>query len=155
MPATDSTRTATRWSWCDAARSFASALAVATSVACVTTTSTAYLPTPGQPRLSVDDARDEVDALLRTECPRLVQAGKPSQEARVTVDVGPTGDVARARLTTSTGDEQIDKIFGGVAARLHFLPPEPGALKGPTAPGHLRMGYSCSANAAVVTIQLL
>jgi outer membrane biosynthesis protein TonB len=122
---------------------------------CVTTTTTAFLPTPGQPRLSLDDARDEIEVLLRAECPRLLGANRPTQEAHVSVDVSASGDVAQARLTTSTGDEQMDKIFGGVAARLHFQAPAAGELKGDTAPGRMRMGYSCSPSAAVATIQLL
>ena len=155
MPATGSTRTATRWS-SSRARLAAPLLALALfAAACVTTTSTAYVPTPGQARLSLDEARDAIDALLRAECPRLMQEGKPTQEARVTVDVDAEGDVRQARLTSSTGDAAMDRVFGGTAARLHFQKPAPGDLKGPTAPGHMRMGYSCSAQAAVVTIQLL
>ena len=159
MPATGSTPTATRW-WSSsvagrALRARAAAVAVLLAAACVTTTSTAYLPAPGQPRLSLDDARDQLDAVLRAECPRLLQAGKPTHEARVTVDVDPAGDVARAELTSSSGDAQIDKVFGGVAARLHFQKPVAGEMRGPTVPGHMRMGYSCSDKAAVATIQLL
>ena len=162
MPDTGSTRTATPWCSSEAGRLVVSGrrarvalagLLLLAGAGCVTTTTTAYLPTPGQPRLTVDDARDEIDALLRAECPRLVQEGKPSQVAHVTVDVNSAGDVASARLPTSSGDEQMDKIFGGVAARLHFQ--ASGEMKGPTAPGRLRMGYSCSGQAAVATIELL
>lgn len=120
---------------------------------CVTTTTTTYLPTAGQPRMSTDDARDEIDALLRAECPRLVQAGKPSGEARVSVDVDGSGNVSSARLQTSSGDEQMDRIFGGSAARLHFT--TAGESTSPTTTGRLRMGWSCSGDAAVTTLQLL
>lgn len=159
MPGTGSTRTATRWCSSDARRLAARArLAVSgallwAAAGCVASTTTAFVPTPGQPRLTVDDARDEIDAFLRAECPRLVQEGRPSQEARVSVEVDGSGNVASARLTTSTGDARLDKIFGGVAARLHFQ--SSGEMTGPTEAGRLRMGYSCSGQAAVSTIQLL
>lgn len=155
MPATGSTRTATRWSSSRVRLATSLVASALVAAACVTTTSTAYVPTPGQSRMSLDDARDAIDGLLRAECRRLVQEGKPTQEARVTVDVDAEGDVRQARLTSSTGDATMDRIFGGTAARLHFQKPAPGDLKGPTVPGHMRMGYSCSAQAAVVTIQLL
>ena len=158
MPNTGSTRTATRWRSCEPLGRSAAAgatlmLMLLAAAGCVTTTTTAYVPTPGQPRLSVDDARDEIDAVLRAECPRLVQAGRPSQEARVSVDVDASGNVSSARLQTSSGDEQMDRIFGATAARLHFQ--TSGDAQGTTTAGRLRMGYSCSGNAAVTTIQLL
>ena len=156
MRATDSTRTVTRWSSCEAARRALGAallLLAASAAGCVTTTTTTYLPTAGQPRMTTDDARDEIDALLRAECPRLVQGGKPSGEARVSVDVDASGNVSSARLQTSSGDEQMDRIFGGSAARLHFV--TSGESSSATTAGRLRMGWSCSGNAAVSTIQLL
>jgi TonB family protein len=134
-------------------RALAAAATLLAASACVTTTTTAYVPTPGQPRLTTDDARDEIDALLRAECPRLVQAGKPSSEARVSVDVDASGNVSSARLQTSSGDEQMDRIFGGTAARLHFT--TSGESSSATTAGRLRMGWSCSGDAAVTTIQLL
>ena len=162
MPATDSTRTATRWSSSETApaasslarpvRTLGAALLLC-AAGCVTTTTTSYLPTEGQPRLTTDDARDEIDGLLRAECPRLVQAGKPSAEAHVSVDVDASGNVSAARLQTSSGDEQMDKIFGGTAARLHFQ--TTGQSSTPTTTGRLRMGWSCSGSAAVSEIQLL
>jgi TonB family protein len=154
MPATDSIRTATRWSSSETTRrALGAALLLLAGAGCVTTTTTAYVPTPGQPHLTTDDARDEIDALLRAECPRLVKAGKPSGETRVSVDVDGSGNVSGARLQTSSGDEQMDKIFGGTAARLHFQ--TSGESSGATTSGRLRMGWSCSGDAAVTTIQLL
>jgi outer membrane biosynthesis protein TonB len=123
---------------------------------CVTTTTTAFMPTPGQERLTADDARDRLDGLLRAECPRLLQANRPTQEGLVTVDIDSKGDVARAVITRSVGDAEIDKLFGGVAAQMHFQPPSSADLKGEqTVAGRMKMGYSCSAKAAVATLQLL
>jgi outer membrane biosynthesis protein TonB len=159
MAATGSTRTATRWSSCEATprsprrSSFLLGAALLLAAGCVATTTTAYVPTAGQPRLTTDDARDEIDALLRAECPRLVKAGKPSGESHVSVDVDASGNVSAARLQTSSGDEEMDKIFGGTAARLHFQ--TTGESSSATTSGRLRMGWSCSGDAAVTTIQLL
>ncbi|MFL5578700.1 MAG: hypothetical protein ACJ79S_22320 [Gemmatimonadaceae bacterium] len=160
MRATGSTRTATRWRSSSAARAAcAIALGVAllaTASACVTTTATAFIPTPGQSRLSVDDARDQLDALMRAECPRLLQANRPTQEGLVAVDIDARGDVARAVVQRSLGDGELDTVFGGTAARLHFQPPTAADLKGEqSVAGKIRMGYSCSASAAVATIQPL
>ena len=153
MPATDSIRTATRWSSSETTRLALGALLLLAGAGCVTTTSTAYVPTPGQPHLTTDDARDQIEALLRAECPRLLKADKPSGESHLSVDVDASGNVSGARLQTSSGDEEMDKIFGGTAARLHFQ--TSGESSSATTTGRLRMGWSCSGDAAVATIQLL
>ncbi|HET7459527.1 MAG TPA: TonB family protein [Gemmatimonadaceae bacterium] len=121
----------------------------------MTQTSSYFVPTPGQSRLSTDDARDQIDAVLRAECPRLLQEQKPTRTANVAVELDRTGDVQRARITQPSGDERMDEVFGAVAARLHFQPPAAADVKNDSAPGRLRMGYSCAKDAAVGTIEIL
>jgi hypothetical protein len=122
----------------------------------VTTTSTAFIPTPGQSRISVDEARDQLDALMRAECPRLLEADHRTAEGLVAVDIDARGDVARAVVQHSLGDAELDKVFGGTAARLHFQPPTAADLKGEqSVAGKIRVGYSCAERAAVATVQPL
>jgi hypothetical protein len=113
------------------------------------------VPTPGAARLSGDDARDRLDAVLRAECPRLLKEDKPTHAAYVSVDLDRSGDVARARITQTSGDSVMDRVFGGVAASMHFQAPAAADVKGDTAPGRLRMGYSCAKDAAVATVEVL
>lgn len=103
-------------------------------------------------RLDADAARDHLSGALAPECRRLQQAGAvPTGEARVTVQVTPGGDVLRARLTQRTGDARIDELFGTTAARMKF---EPNPSHPAAYTGRLRMGYSCSGDQAVGTIEL-
>ena len=161
MRATGSTRTGTRWR---SSRSGAgdrtwATLALAALLplsACVTQTASYFVPTPGQPRFSTDDARDEIDAVLRAECPRLLAANTPSGAASLNVDFAGSGDVQRARITQPSSDARMDQVFGAVAARMHFKAPDAAAMKGqPTVEGRLRMGFSCAKDAAVGTVEIL
>ena len=163
MRGTGSTRTAMRWSSSDRPRLLATrcvlrgawcVVAALSIAACVTTTSHYYVPSAGEERLNVDEARDALDQMLGAECPRLMEAKHPSAASNVLVDVDRGGAVVRAQLRNSTGDKRIDDIFGAIAARMHFEAP-PANAKGDTQPGRLRIGYSCSATAAVSTVELL
>ena len=165
MRGTGSTRTATRWRSSSGWRwavgggrvlvSLAAPLCLLALGGCVTQTSSYFLPTPGQPRLTSDDARDQLDAVLRAECPRLLGESKPSGAANVGVDLDRSGDVVRARITQSSSDAQMDKVFGAVAARMHFAAPPAAEVKNDTVAGRLRMGYACSKDAAVGTVEIL
>jgi len=167
MRATGSTRTGMRWWSYSGKREAVSGkrepIALAAILlllcplsACVTQTSSYFVPTPGQSRYSADDARDELDAVLRAECPRLLAADRPTGAAELDVDLGRTGDVARARISRPSGDAQMDRVFGAVAARMHFQAPPAAEMKGETIAGHLRMGFSCSkGGAAVATVEIL
>ncbi|GAC1513833.1 MAG: hypothetical protein NVS1B4_00080 [Gemmatimonadaceae bacterium] len=127
-------------------------LAILTALAgCVATTTRFYLPVAGQPRLTVDELRDRSDAFLRLECPHLL-AGHPTATgvARLSVSVDPAGDVTRAQVSTSSGDERMDAIFGALAAQLSVQPPPSGRAED----GRLRLGYSCSPSAVATTVEL-
>lgn len=147
MPGTGSIRTATRWSWCRALTLTAVAAALA---ACVHATSSYYVPTAGEERLDENELRVEADRLLSVECERLL-AGKASVsgEGTFVLDFSPTGDVQRSRVSRTTGDKELNDIFGALSAKLHVDPAEQKA-------GSLRMraGYVCEADKAITTIEL-
>lgn len=145
MPATGSTRTATRWWW-------SSALVLGVIAACTTSTKY-YVPSAGDTRFGPDGARDELDRLLSVECPRLVAAGRDvGKPARVLLDVAPSGEVTRSHVALSTGDEQVDTLIGAVTARLSFDP----LATGTAGTGELSVGYACAASGggAVTTLEV-
>jgi hypothetical protein len=144
MPNTGSTRTATRWSWC---RAIALPVALAFAAgACATTTSTFYVPTSGESRFTLAEARAVLDQVVASECPRLREASKDvSQEGLIELDVDSAGAVTQARVTRTVGDPRVDAAFGGVAAGLKVDAPPPSAPR--NAVGRLRAGYACGASA--------
>ena len=147
MRDTGSTRMATRWRW---SSTLGAALLCA---ACVHSTATYYVPTEDRPRLDTNQLRDQADLFLRTECPRLIEAGKPGGEASIKLAVSRSGEVTRAEVTRSSGDETIDGIFGPLAAQLQLsAPPD---MRGDEMTARLGMGYACSGTAAVTTVRIL
>ena len=139
-----------------AMRCWSCSLVVALALgACVSQVTRYYVPTAGNPRYTVEQATDVLEQYLRLQCPERRAAKQPDNgEIRVTVQVDSVGDVRSAQLTTSTGDEVLDGLFGSVAAQLHVEPPRD--MRGKSEqPGRMRMGYSCSPSAAVATIQLV
>lgn len=148
MRGTGSIRTAMPWRFC-------SILAAALVAACVTSTTRYFTPTEGDARLSQDDFRDESDQLLRVECPRLMaSSGHASGQARVRLLIDRSGAAQRAEFTRSSGDERIDTMWGGLAARLKF-DPQGAQQRSDLEPIMVTVGYSCSANGtAVTTLQL-
>ena len=147
MRATGSIRTATRW-----LSSSAAGLALA---ACVTHTTMYYKPTEGESRLDQDEFRQASDQLLGVECQRLMAGtdGKAATgEARIRLEYDQSGAVQQAQILRTSGDKQIDTMWGALAARLKFDPQE--GQTEPIRPGIIRVGYSCAANAAVTTLQL-
>ena len=154
MRATGSTRTATRCSSSDATRLLRSAAAVAGLLlagACVTTVTHAFTPDANAERMSLADAQDTLDRMVRLECPRLMEAKHDTDDARISVEVDGSGNVQRATMSKVTGDERMDRIFGGVAAQMRFA----AADDGKPFTGRMRVGYSCSPAASTATIQLI
>ncbi|HJU64977.1 MAG TPA: hypothetical protein VJ596_04835 [Gemmatimonadaceae bacterium] len=120
--------------------------------ACVTTTTKHYLPTPGQPRITQNQLREQLDALLRIECPRLMGGTSSALgDAEFGLEVSRGGEVMRATLDRTSGDLRMDDIFGALVAELRFEPP---ATTDEIARGRLTVGYSCSPTAAVSTVQV-
>jgi hypothetical protein len=121
--------------------------------ACVTSTTRDFLPTPGQ-RLTTTEARARGDAFLRAECPRLMgEDSVATGAAELGIAVDREGNVGRARLRRSSGDDRMDTLFGGLAAALRFDPP--GGMRGDTLDAEIELGYSCSPRAAVMTLRIL
>ena len=146
MPGTGSIPTAMRWRCCSLG-------VLLLASACVTRTTTYFAPTAGQPRLSQDDLRDESDDFLAIECPRLMgNARSATGQARIRVHYDRNGAVQRAEITRSSGDEQIDAVWGALAARLQF-DPQAGQTE-ELRPGILTFGYSCAPGIATTTLQL-
>ena len=144
MPATASTPTSMRW-WSS------SALLPLLAAACMTSSQNYYVPSDGEPRLNTHALRDQADRILTVECPRLMSDGSPSGEAEIVVDVAPGGQVSRARVAKSAGDEQVDQYFGALAARLEF---DPGTVGGEATTTRVYMGYSCSPGIATSTVRV-
>jgi TonB family protein len=142
MRGTASIRTATRWLFCS----------VASAVVACTTTQQYFTPAEDQPRLTTDLMRDRGHNIVRAECPRLLGVRQMvTGVAHIRVDVESDGEVRRATIEHSSGDERMDEIFGGLAAQLKVDPPA--NVRGETMPGTLRIGYSCSPTAGTITVE--
>lgn len=155
MPTTDSTPTAMRW-WCsDARRRRSLALAcMLTLPAGACTRYTEYEIPGGEARMSLDELRQEADMMLRAHCPRLMGTGASATgEASVRLVVARDGAVRRSRVTRSSGDEQVDQMFGTLAAHLQFSP-QPD-MRGNGMNATMLAGYSCGADLATSTVNVL
>ena len=151
MPVTGSTRTAMRCSSSDALRTLRALALVAALGACTTAITRAFTPDANAPRMSLADAQDTLDRMVKLECPRLMQEKHDNDDARVSVEVDGAGNVQRATFSKLTNDERLDRIFGGVAAQMKFVP----APDGKAFTGRMRLGYSCSPTVSTATIQLI
>ncbi len=143
MRSTDSIRSAMRWSCC-------SALALA---AACTTTTRYYVPTEGEPRLTPSEVRDQSDALLSTQCPRLMGSNRfATGEARIMTELDRSGAVQKAQVTRSSGDEAMDAIFGALIARLQVDPPS--GMEGDRGEHPIYIGYSCAPENNAITLNI-
>ena len=111
-----------------------------------------FTPSPGWTRLTPGGLREEGDAQLRAECPRLL-ARRPTGEARMSLTLNDSGAVTQAVIDRGTGDARIDEMFGRLAVRLQFEPVSGAPTAGQTVAA--AMGYSCAAAAAAITFRLL
>ena len=151
MKGTGSIRTGMRWCWSERR-----VVAVGTALllaACVKPlVSGDFEASPGATRLTADEARDFLSTALGPECARLARASAtPTGEARVTVQVTPSGEVVKSHLTQRTGDARIDELFGTTAARMKF---DANPTQTSAYPGRMRMGYSCNGETGIGTIDL-
>jgi TonB family protein len=141
---------AMRWRFSE--RPFKAVALLALAAACVSTVTRYYLPDARNPRFDVAGATQVLDQYLRVQCPERLAAKKPvSGDVRVAIQADTAGAVTSAELTSSSGDEVLDGIFGTVAAQL-----KADSLRATgTHTRHLRIGYSCAASAPGATIELL
>jgi TonB family protein len=121
-------------------------------VAACTTTQTYYTPSEDQPRVTPDLLRDRGHNIVRAECPRLIGVNEMATGvAHIRLDVARDGEVRRATVEHSSGDERMDEIFGGMAAQLKVDPPA--GINGETVPATVRIGYSCSRTGGTITLE--
>jgi TonB family protein len=117
-----------------------------------TTTQTYYTPSEEQPRITPDLLRDRGHNIVRAECPRLIGVNDVATGvAHIRLDVERDGDVRRATVEHSSGDERMDEIFGGMAAQLKVDPPA--GANGETVPATIKIGYSCSRTGGTITLE--
>ena len=122
--------------------------------ACVHTVTRYYLPDAHNPRFDTDGATQVLDQYLGVQCPERLAAKKPaSGDVRLTIITDTSGAVTRAELTSSSGDDILDGLFGTVAAQLKVDSLR--ATTKPLATRRLRLGYSCAPDAAVATLEIL
>ena len=132
MRNTGSIRSAMRWSLCSAA---------VLAAACTTTTRY-FVPSDGDTRLTPNEVRDQSDALLGTQCPRLMGGNRfATGEARIIAELDRSGAVQKAKVTRTSGDEAMDTIFGGLIVRLQVDPPT--GMSGDRGEHPIYIGYSC------------
>jgi TonB family protein len=125
---------------------------LALAVVACTTTQQYFLPSDDQPRMTTDLMRDRGHNIVRAECPRLLGVRQAvTGVAHIRVDVAADGEVRRATIAHSSGDERMDEIFGGLAAQLKVDPP--GNAGTETIPGTLKLGYSCSPTSGTITVE--
>jgi TonB family protein len=74
-------------------------------------------------------------------------------EASVRLVVGRDGAVRRSRVIRSSGDEQVDQMFGTLGAHLQFSP-QPN-MDGSEMNATMLAGYSCGADQATSTVNVL
>lgn len=145
MRGTDSIPSATRCSFCSVA--FVAAVAAACA------TRPYYVPADGMSRLTTVEMKDESDARLRDQCPRLLDGGRSATgEARVIAEIDRGGAVQRAKVVRTSGDRAMDDIFGSLIARLQFDPPS--NMSDDTGTHPIYVGFSCSPEMAVTTLNL-
>ena len=171
MRATDSTRTATRWRWCEAgtrdagrgtrlhalasrvprAASPLRSAAIGALMLAAGCTQLVFTPSPGWTRLTPGGLRDEGDAQLRAECSRLADR-QPTGEASLSLTLNDSAAVTQAVINRGTGDARVDEIFGRLAVRLQFEPVSGSPAAGQTIAA--TMGYSCAPSGAAITFRL-
>ena len=116
-------------------------------VACVTTVTRAFLPSPRNPTYTPAQAEVVLAEYTRLQCAPLRQAQKSdSGSARLVVDVDSSGVATRAELQRPTGDEMLDGVYGTVAAQL-ALPREGGSRR-----EAVDITFRCAADSAHVTV---
>jgi hypothetical protein len=136
---------AMRWQWC---RALIPLLLI--TVSCVKKVTRYYVPSPGNPTFSVDEAGNALLPFVRIHCgeaDRIKQ--KATGEAKIELLVGPDGRTTRAELKSGTGNDALDGLFGTFAAQLTFPPPSHQRELTRT----VQMQYACS-EVVVATVRL-
>ena len=143
MQNTVSIRSGMRWWLC-------SALLL---VGACTTTARYYVPSDGEERLSSYQVRDQAEPLLNMQCPRLLNGGRSAMgQARIMTDLDRSGNVVRARVARSSGDQAMDDIFGALLARLKVDPPS--GMTKDVQEHPIYIGFSCAPENSAITLNI-
>lgn len=120
--------------------------ALALGVACVSTTTRYFLPSPQNPVYTLPQGESVLAEYVRLQCAPLRAAQKPdSGSARFALKVDSSGHTTKAELQQSTNDDMLDGIFGTVAAQL-ALPPASAPRR-----ESLEVRFRCLGDSATVT----
>lgn len=125
----------------------AAAIAAALTAGCVSSTTITYLPSPEQPRLTLEEGRGMLARFVGVECGRLVDEGKGTGSADLLARTGPDGAVASAELTSGSGDERANGVMGAVVAQLRLDSDDAGREI------PLRAGYQCTDGGATALLE--
>lgn len=121
-------------------------------VACVSSSTITYLPSPEQPRLGLDEGRAMIARFIGLECDRLSAANLASRQVEVVVVTDSAGLAKSAELRSSTGDDRANGVIGAVAAQLDLGSPAAGASSG-AGDSALLAGYSCADGGVTATLE--
>ncbi len=121
-------------------------------VACVTSSTITYLPSPEQPPLALDEGRAMIARFIGPECDRLVAANLASRQVDVVVATDSAGLARSAELRGSTGDERANGVIGAVAAQLD-LGSNAATASGTGGSAALRAGYSCADGGVTASLE--
>lgn len=90
-------------------------------LACVTTRTVSYLPSPKNPNYTPRQAETALRDFVRLQCaPRKAAQRPDTGSGAYLVEIDTSGLASRAELRRSTNDEMLDGLFGTVAAQLTF-----------------------------------
>lgn len=125
--------------------------ALALVMACVSTTTRFFLPSPQNPVYTPPQAEQVLATYVRLQCEPLRKAQKPdSGSVRFVIDFDTLGLATKAELQRSTGDDMVDGIFGTVAAQLSVV----GSMSGAQAARRERvaMRFRCAGDSVTVGV---
>ncbi|MEO7964008.1 MAG: hypothetical protein ABIT38_08880 [Gemmatimonadaceae bacterium] len=96
-------------------------LVLAIVVACVSTSTRSYLPSPRNPSYAPKDAEQALRQYVQLQCaPRAAAKRADTGSAAFMVEIDSAGHASRAELRRSSSDEELDGLFGTVVAQLNF-----------------------------------
>ena len=119
-------------------------------MACVTTTTRFFLPSPANPTYTARQAEEALSQYVRLHCAPRAEAQRPdSGSAAFLVEVDSAGAATRAELRRSSQDDVLDGIFGTVAAQMTF--PRDSAARRATREA-VSVDFRCAGDSATVRV---
>jgi hypothetical protein len=94
------------------------------AVGCVRKVTRYYVPSPGNPQFTIDEAGGALLPFVQVHCGEGDRKARGEKgDAKLEVLVGSDGHVTRAEVKDGTGNNAIDGLFGTFGAQLSFPPP--------------------------------